>query len=683
MFRLVGKYQVAGSINVLLVEDSPEDAELVLRALEQEGMAVSHHRVDTGDALLAALDDPWDLVISDFSMPGFDGLKAFDLVKQHASDTPFIFVSGVLGEERAVDAMRAGAKDYVLKDKLWRLGSVARRVLAEAENRRKRISAERELALQQRRYQTIFESAPVALLEADLEDARRFLDARGERGRMEHVAEDEAVLQQAFERIRVLTANAAAARLLGVEATQVLPASAALNPGWRDVWLHALGVTEQIGSSVTREVAIQRADGGSIDLLVTVSLAQVADASGVGESAKVVISMVDVSERNDLERQMRAAQRMEAVGRLAGGVAHDFNNVLTVIEGYAGLIWDAVPEGDPIREDVETIQEAALSAGKLIRQLLAFSRRQVSEVEVLDVNQHVLQVHKMLRRLLGEDVELVTSLAEDVWLVEIDSTHLEQVLMNLAVNARDAMPGGGTLSIETANTTLDEHIVAHKPARVLPGDYVTLSVSDSGCGMDEEVRQHMFEPFFTTKGERGGTGLGLSTVYGIVKQAGGFIWVYSEPGHGTTFKVVLPRVQGSAVKAAPKARAHRLQQGSETVLLVEDNDLVRRAAERTLRKGGYQVYAARDGNEALLLFERHSEAIDVVISDVIMPAMSGPELAERLSATRPGLRILFSSGYTSNEVIRQGQMAKGAKFLEKPYTPGRLLSKLREVLDDD
>jgi signal transduction histidine kinase/CheY-like chemotaxis protein len=429
---------------------------------------------------------------------------------------------------------------------------------------------------------------------------------------------------------------------------------------------------------VTREVAIQGAGGGFTDLLVTVSLPH-----SVDEPARVVISMIDVSERNDLERQMRAAQRMEAVGRLAGGVAHDFNNVLTVIEGYAGLIRDAVPEGDPIREDVETIQEAALSAGKLIRQLLAFSRRQVSEAEVLNVNQYVLQVDKMLRRILGEDVELVTLLAEDVWLVEIDSTHLEQVLMNLAVNARDAMPDGGTLSIETANTTLDEDVVAHKPARVVPGDYVTLSVSDSGCGMDEEVRQHMFEPFFTTKGERGGTGLGLSTVYGIVKQAGGFIWVYSEPGHGTTFKVVLPRAQESGVKEAPKAPTQRMLQGSETILLVEDNDLVRRAAERTLRKGGYQVHGARNGAEALLLFERHSETIDVVISDVIMPGMSGPELAERLSATRPGLRILFSSGYTSNEFIRQGRMGRGTKFLEKPYTPGRLLSKVREVLDDD
>jgi len=387
-----------------------------------------------------------------------------------------------------------------------------------------------------------------------------------------------------------------------------------------------------------------------------------------------------MTERRHLEDQLRQAQKMEAVGQLAGGIAHDFNNLLTAILGSTQLLLHATPPGDGRREDIEEIKNAGLRAAELTRQLLAFSRRQVLAPKVLDMNAVVSQMDKMLRRLIGEDVELVTQLARDLGPVSADPGQLEQVLLNLAVNARDAMPRGGRLTIETANVVLTEEY-SERHHRLPPGQYVLLAVSDTGVGMDEATQKHLFEPFFTTKEVGKGTGLGLATVYGIVKQSGGYIWVYSEPGHGTTVKVYLPRVPGAAEPLPVAAATPELRRGSEIVLLVEDAAPVRSLARKSLESYGYTVLEAADGPAALDLAARHPRGIDILVTDVVMPGMSGRELAERLAPARPAMRVLYTSGYTDDAMVRQGVLRAGVAFLQKPFVPETLARKVREVLD--
>jgi len=389
----------------------------------------------------------------------------------------------------------------------------------------------------------------------------------------------------------------------------------------------------------------------------------------------------DVTERVQLEQQLRQAQKMEAVGRLAGGIAHDFNNILTAITGYADLLLEDLRPSDSRHQDVAEIRKAADRAAGLTRQLLAFSRQQVLQPSVIDVKTLVGDLEKMLGRLLGEDVELGTRLAPDTGRVKADAGQLEQVLMNLAVNARDAMPHGGKLTLETSNVDLSEGYAAdHYPAR--PGSYVMIAVTDTGTGMSEETQAHMFEPFFTTKEKGKGTGLGLATVYGIIKQSGGFIWVYSEVGHGTTFKIYLPRVGESAdlVKGPAPARA-RAAGGSETVLLAEDEAPVRAVARQVLERHGYTVLEAPSAEAALDIAARYSGAIHLLLTDVIMPGLSGRELATRLADLRPEARVIFMSGYTDDAVTRHGVLEPGLAYLQKPFTPDALGQKVREVLD--
>jgi PAS domain S-box-containing protein len=387
----------------------------------------------------------------------------------------------------------------------------------------------------------------------------------------------------------------------------------------------------------------------------------------------------DVTERLELEQQLRQAQKMEAVGQLAGGVAHDFNNVLTAIFGYADLMMEDLPAESPARRDVEDIRTAAERAAALTRQLLAFSRRQVLQPVVLRLNDLVEELEKMLGRLIGEDVELRLTLSPDAGNVRIDAGQLEQVLMNLVVNARDAMPAGGKLLIETANADLSEQYTEiHRP--VVPGRYVLLAVSDTGIGMDAETKARIFEPFFTTKEVGHGTGLGLSTVYGIVKQSGGYIWAYSEVGRGTTFKIYLPRVDAPVERVAPPPET-RPPAGTETILLAEDNEMVRPLAAALLRKFGYTVLEAENGARAVAVASDHQGPIHLLVSDVIMPGASGRELARRIAATRPETRVLYVSGYTDDAIVQHGMLEPGLHFLQKPFTPAALARKVREVLD--
>jgi len=381
------------------------------------------------------------------------------------------------------------------------------------------------------------------------------------------------------------------------------------------------------------------------------------------------------------EEQLRQSQKMEAIGRLAGGVAHDFNNMLTAILGHSQLMRMRMTPENPGYRDTEEIELAARRAASLTRQLLAFSRQQVLEPRVLDLNTLISEVDRMLRRIIGADVEMLTAPAASLGCVKADPGQMEQVLLNLVVNARDAMPKGGKIIVETANVDLDEtYARSHSGAR--PGPYVLLAVSDTGGGIDPEVRARIFEPFFTTKEVGKGTGLGLSTVYGIVKQSGGLIDVYSEIGHGTTFKVYLPRLEGSVVEIAARPRSPvAAARGTETILLVEDEDLVRTVIREALELHGYHVVEASDGNQALHALERSSPTFDLVVTDVMMPQMSGPELAERAARINDRLKVLFISGYTDKAVVHHGVVGPRTAYLQKPFSPDVLARKVREVLD--
>jgi two-component system, cell cycle sensor histidine kinase and response regulator CckA len=413
--------------------------------------------------------------------------------------------------------------------------------------------------------------------------------------------------------------------------------------------------------------------------IITVRLSGRAVRKATGEFDSFEMIAEDVTERRNLEDQLRQSQKMEAVGRLAGGVAHDFNNLLTVIKGYTELMLEEFREHDPLRGELEEIRKAADRASALTRQLLAFSRQQVLAPKVLDLNHVVTNMDKLLRRLLGADVELTTKLDPTIGRIKADPGQLEQVIMNLAVNARDAMPVGGKLLIETGNVDLDESF-AREHVGAKPGSFVMVAVSDNGAGMSETVRQRIFEPFFTTKEAGKGTGLGLSTVYGIVKQSGGYIWVYSEMGKGTTFKVYLPRVDARVDASIPAQMLPQTAFGRETVLLVEDEDGVRALVRQVLHKHGYNVLEARHGGEALLHCERHKGDIELLLTDVVLEQMGGPELAKRLLGIRPEMRVLYISGYTDDAVIHHG-VSTGTAFLQKPFTTDALAKKVREVLD--
>ena len=437
-------------------------------------------------------------------------------------------------------------------------------------------------------------------------------------------------------------------------------------------------------SIVDEELEVQRADGTFSWVILTINAVRDAR-NNVVQGRLMLVDITDRKkaelEREMLEEQLRGSQKMEAIGSLAGGVAHDFNNLLSVILSYTSFALDGVPEGEPRRGDLLEVRKAAERAVALTRQLLAFSRKQVLQPVPLDLNQTAAGIEKMLRRILGEDIDYVQVLAPDLGLTLADPGQIEQVLMNLVVNARDAMPEGGKLTIETSNVEIEEEYAAYHVA-VKPGPYVRLVVSDTGCGMDDQTISRLFEPFFTTKEKGKGTGLGLSTVYGIVKQSGGNIWVYSELGHGTTFKIYLPRDSTATSAAAIKLESTpRCTTGTETILLVEDEEALRQVAKRVLGAGGYTVLTAANGEEALLTCAQHSGPVHLLLTDVVMPRMSGRVLAQELAKNRPSLKVVYMSGYTDDAIVHHGVLDAGTQFLAKPFTSADLARKVREVLD--
>jgi signal transduction histidine kinase len=508
-------------LRVLMIEDSEDDAALLLRELRRGGFDVIHERVETSTALIAALNNQkWELVISDHSMPHFSGIDALNVLRSNGSEMPFIFVSGTMGEEAAVAALKDGAQDYLMKTNLKRLVPAVQRELREAKERQ---------------------------------------------------------------------------------------------------------------------------------------------------------------ERKQLERQVQQLHKFEAIGRLAGGIAHDFNNVISAILGWAELCHEEAKPDTHLHERLQKIMDQTKRAAGLTSQLLSFARRQILQPKKIDLNIHVLQGMSLLRRVIGEHITVTVQTARDLNVTLVDPVQADQVLMNLCLNARDAMPNGGQLIINTSNIEIGEEFRSlHTYAR--PGSYVLLSVSDNGIGMDRETAEQIFEPFFTTKEMGKGTGLGLATVYGIVKQHGGFIEVESASGKGTTFQVYLPATNG-----APEAREaqseEKARRGSETILLAEDHDGLRQSAQEMLEALGYRVIVAADGPQAVQLFQANCEQVGLVVLDVVMPGLSGPDAFLQMTALEPKLPVVFTTGYTSEVGSLTGMLEKGASFLQKPYSQRSLGQMIRDVLD--
>jgi len=516
-------------LRLLHLEDDPVDAELISTTLMDGKIPCRSQLVDTRQAFVEALKEGrMDLILADYSIPGFDGMTALTLARQHCPDVPFLFVSATIGEEVAIDAMHQGATDYVLKQRLGRLVPSVQRALRELEDRVERKRAE------------------------------------------------EALRQS--------------------------------------------------------------------------------------------------------EKQFRQSQKMEAVGRLAGGIAHDFNNLLTVIMGHSQALLMELGAQHPLRGQIQETLHAGERAATLIRQLLTFSRKQSLDPKILSINAAVTSLESLLRRLIGESITLVCTLDPTNGRLRADQSQLEQVLVNLVVNARDAMPKGGTLTIDVAQVELT-HSPVYQLTPLLPGPYVRFAVSDTGCGMDRKTQSHIFEPFFTTKGEGKGSGLGLSTVYGIVTQCGGAIDVTSRVGHGTRFDVYFPSVESDILTTTPTQPLGQPQRGTETILLVEDETSVRTLVRDELRKLGYRVLEAKDGIEACVLATQQAGSFQLLLTDVVMPGMAGRELAQHLTVLNPDLRTLFISGYMDDVGIMAGQEEGTSRFLQKPFTPEMLAQAVRNLLD--
>jgi len=629
-------------LRALYVEDSPRDAKLYSKQLEKAGFEVEADIVTTLDDFVRALRSTcYDVILADQGLPGWSGTAALEALQREGMEIPFIFVSGSVVDEVAVECVKRGATDYVLKDRLARLSHAVERALSEKAAREERRKAERSRDL----LASLVESSDEAIIAMTLDGA-------------------------------ILTWNRGAAGIYGytVEEIEGKPLSLLFAPNRAEELYSAL-LTLQRGESTARYESLGvKKDGSVIDVAVTISSIRPQSDDLAGASAIIR----DITSYKRLQAELFFAQKMEAVGRLAAGVAHDFNNLLTVVTGYSSLTLAKLNERDPLFSGIEQVRKAGERASALTQQLLAFSRKQLLQPQVIDLNDRVRDMDRMLRRLIGEDINLVTVLEPSLGKIKADPGQMEQVIMNLAVNARDAMPTGGKLTIETSNVDLEETLT-RRHITIRPGAYVLLAITDSGSGMDAETEARIFEPFFTTKGE-GGTGLGLSTVYGIVEQSGGAVLVYSEISHGTSFKIYLPTVDDVTIKvqAAPSQGAPR---GSETVLVVEDEDAVRSLVCEILEEQGYNVLNARNGAEALAACHQRAGIIDLVITDVVMPSMSGSELATRLRPLHPQLKLIFMSGYTDNAIIHHGVLSADMAFLNKPFTPQMLARKVREVLD--
>lgn len=758
-----------GPLRVLILENRASDAALIVHELRRHGFEPEWSRVETEAEFATALVRSPDIVLADYTLPQFNAPEALRLSKALRPDIPVIVVTGSVGEEAAVECLRLGAVDYLLKDRLARLGDAVDRALEGRRLQAERRRTEQSLRESEEKFRAIFEQArdvvftlrpdgtfsslnpsvePVfgwapadwvgrpfyeLLHPDDVSRALRvhqaalsgepvpshelrvrtrsgeYLDVgfslalmrRGGGIELLGLGRDvterkraEEALRRSEEKYRLffeldlaghfvttpegqlLTCNPSFARMFGFASVEEALAqnmtSLYADPGERVRFVEAVRTR---GRVERYEKELRRPGGRPVHLVENA----VGELDERGQLVRIRGIVLDETGRLEAEQELRQAQKIEAVGRLAGGIAHDFNNILSVILGYLDILQPAVGAGDPGFAELEEIRKAADRAAGLTRQLLAFSRRQVLQPEVLDLNEVVSDVDKMLRRLIGEDVRIETVLSPALSRVLADPGQIEQVIVNLAVNARDAMPKGGTLTIETSDVDTGRAGTELEPPAP-PGAYVMLALSDTGCGMSAGTLSQIFEPFFTTKERGKGTGLGLPTVYGIVTQSGGYIRVESEPGRGSTFRVFLPRATAAGPSALPGTVTGPPLTGSETILLVEDDTALLAVTATMLTAVGYTVLPASRPEDALGLAASHPGPLHLLLTDVIMPGMSGPELATRLAAERPDLAILFMSGYTDGSVAPHGVLEPGIQFIQKPFDRSSLLQKIRATL---
>jgi PAS domain S-box-containing protein len=679
---------------VLIVDDHPENLYL-LRMLLLGNDCTVDEAADGIEALAKARQNPPDLVISDLLMPQMDG---YTLLRQWRSDAglqdiPFVVYTATYTEpqdERL--ALNLGADAFIIKPAEPELFMRSIRELLAREKRGALPAGEissddsdltasynevlvRKLNEKAQKLQ----QANRELLE-EIAERKRSQGALSLRNRaIQSVSQGITISDPNEADNPIVYASAGFERMTGYREDEVLGKNCRFLQGKETDKDTVRQIRDAIvaGEACAVEILNYRKDGTPFWNALSVN--PVHNESGTLEYFVGVHD--DITHRMQLENQLRHSQKMEAVGRLAGGVAHDFNNLLTVISGYSDLILAAPKDEESVVESARLINEAGSRAAALTQQLLGFSRQSMLRPEMLDINEAVTEAGKLLRRLLGSDIEFRTVLHPELHQVKVDPGQLDQVLMNLAINARDAMPGGGKLTIETSNVLLsDDYVATHLDCK--SGPHVMLAVSDTGCGMDREVVARVFEPFFTTKEKGKGTGLGMATVFGIVQQSGGCIHVYSEPGHGTMFKIYLPAVAGPILSAGDTATRLGIR-GAETVLLVEDDERIRELALSTLERFGYTMLAAANGNEALRIAADHRGALDLLLTDVVIPTVSGPELAKRIQVLFPEVRVLFMSGYTDDAVMRLGLLQGTVSFIQKPFGQVDLARKVREVLDAD
>lgn len=763
----------AKPINVLIIEDSADDAVLIEHELRKSGYSIYAKRVETAETMRAALErEAWDIILSDYSMPNFSALAALKILKTSPYDLPFIIISGAIGEEIAVECLKSGAHDYLIKGKLTRLASAVKRELACAEQRRQRKRDVLLLRENETKYRSIFNQAAVGVARVALDGTwlatnqklcdmvgyshdelsnktfqeithpddlkldqayvnqllnneiqtcsfeKRYIKKTGEivwvnlTGSMvlnqdnapdyfiaiivditarkkaeERSSRLAAAVEQAIEAViitdldaKILYTNPAFKRITGYSSDEVL----GKNPRFLQSGKHSAEFYQKMWDALTNgepwqgHLSNKRKDGSFYEEEATISPLR----NAAGTIINYVGVKLDVTYEKELQQQIRQSQKMEAVGRLAGGMAHDFNNILQGIFGYCDMLLDQIPEEDTSRKDILEIHNAADRAAELISQLLAFSRLQLIRPTVLDLNTVVDNTSKMLRRLIGEDIELITKQAPDLYRIKADEGSIEQIIMNLAVNARDAMPAGGQLTISTYNTTLDPQCTHLRPSAPHQGEFACLSVTDTGCGMTKEIQEHIFEPFFTTKGVGKGTGLGMASVYGTVQQSHGFLDIRSAPQKGTTCIIYLPL----HAEIEPPTEANvspPLSRGTETILLVEDQESVRITATASLKALGYTVLAANTPEQAFRFIEEHSGSINLLITDVIMPSMNGRDLAALMLDQYPELKSIFISGNPSSTIVQNGILDSGKNFLPKPFNRAQLAKLVREVLDEE
>jgi PAS domain S-box-containing protein len=632
-------------INIVHVEDDPIDSELVLTRLVDAGLNCRLTRVQTRDELISILKNGAfpDIILADFRLPRFDGISAMRLANELCPHVPLIFVSGTIGEDAAIEALTQGSTDYVLKQNLSRLPSVVRRALQEARSQLERKRAEESV----RKLSKAIEQSPVSIIISDLTGKIEFVNLK-------------------FSEVTGYTFNEAIGQHTRIFKSGKTPAEE-YGRLWKTI----------TSGGVWRGEFQNRKKNGEL-FWEQATIAPVRD--GADTITHYVAVKEDITERKSLEEQLNQTQKMEAVGLLAGGVAHDFNNMLGVILGCADMALDMTEKGSVLNKLIEQIVEAANRSADITRKLLAFARKQTIQPKILDLNKTINGMFILLRRLIGEDIELVWQPGENLFPVKMDSSQIDQILANLCVNAKDAIAGVGKITIATRNFDSNGEIDS-KHNGLLSGKYVVLVVSDNGCGMDKKTLDKIFEPFFTTKGIGKGTGLGLATVYGIIQQNEGFINVKSEPGHGSTFEIFLPAHSIELQKMQEESSSPSLPRGNETILLVEDDSSFLEMVQIMVEDLGYRVLTSLSPKEAIRIAEEESDKINLLITDVVMPEMNGRDLMKHLASGLPQLKCLFMSGYTGDVITDRGVLDEGIHFIQKPFSKRDLAVRMRDVLD--